>query len=444
MDILIKTTQLILSLSILIIFHELGHFIPAKIFKTRVERFFLFFDPWFSIFKKKIGDTIYGIGWIPLGGYIKISGIINENIDNCENNTIPNNWEFRSKKSWQKLIIMLGGVLTNILLSIIIFASLLFIYGETFLPVKNMKYGVVVNEIGLKIGIKNGDIIEKIDDKKVINFTDIPKGILLGNNILINRNGKIINLKIDNFKKRFLFDRKELGLFIAPRLPVVIENVYKKSAAYISGLKKNDKILAINSYYNITTDQINKIFNKYRGKKVKLLIDRNGIYIKKTLIISNKGIIGINIINNLEKIHKLFNLDKRNYSLSESIYYGIIKSWHVLIEQINFFKQIFNTNTNAYKQVGSIFSMVKVFSPKWDWNLFWIFTANLSIWLSFINILPIPTLDGGHTLFILLEFLLRKKISDNLINKINSISFIIMVFIMIIVISWDTFKNFIL
>lgn len=441
MDILIKTTQLILSLSILIIFHELGHFIPAKIFKTRVERFFLFFDPWFSLFKKKIGDTIYGIGWIPLGGYIKISGIINENIDNSENNNIPKYWEFRSKKSWQRLIIILGGVLTNILLSIMIFASLLFIYGETFLPVKNMKYGVVVNDIGLKIGIKNGDIIEKIDDKQVINFTDIPKGILLGNNIIINRNGKIINLKIDNFKKRLLFDRKELGLFIAPRLPVVIKSVYRKSEAYRSGLKTNDKILAINSYYNITTDQINKIFNKYSKKKVRLLIDRNGKYIKKIVKINNKGLLGISIINN---INKLINLDKRNYSLSESIYYGILKSWHVFTEQINFFKQIFNTNTNAYKQVGSIFSMVKIFSPKWDWNLFWIFTANLSIWLSFINILPIPTLDGGHTLFILLEILLRKKINEKLIEKINSISFIIMGFIMIIVIIWDTFKNFIL
>lgn len=441
MDILIKTTQLILSLSILIIFHELGHFIPAKIFKTRVERFFLFFDPWFSLFKKKIGDTIYGIGWIPLGGYIKIAGIINENIYNGENNSIPNYLEFRSKKSWQRLIIMLGGVLTNILLSIIIFTSLLFISGETFLPVKNMKYGVVVNDIGLKIGIKNGDMIEKIDDKKVINFTDIPKGILLGNNISINRNGKIINLKIDNIKKRFLFDRKELGLFIAPRLPVIIESVYKKSEAYTSGLKTNDKILAINSHYNITTDQINKILNKYSEKSVKLLIDRNGKYIKKIIKINKKGIIGVNIINN---INKALTIDNRIYSLSESIYYGILKSWHVFIEQISFFKQIFNTNTNAYKQVGSIFSMVRVFSPKWDWNLFWIFTANLSIWLSFINILPIPTLDGGHTLFILLEILLRRKINENLIDKINSISFIIMIIIMIIIISWDTFKNFIL
>lgn len=440
MDIIIKTTQLILSLSILIIFHELGHFIPAKIFKTRVERFFLFFDPWFALFKKKIGDTIYGIGWIPLGGYIKISGIINENYD--KNDTIPKSWEFRSKKSWQRLIIILGGVVTNILLSIIIFTLILFSYGETFLPVKNMKYGVVVNDIGRKIGIKNGDIIETIDNHKVINFSEIPKGILLGNTIRINRNGKIMNLKIDNLKKRYIFDRKEVGGFIGPRLPVVIESVLKKSEAYRSGLQINDQILAINSYNNITTDQIKTILNKYHDKRVKLLIERNGKYITKTLSLNNSRPLGISIINNLEKMNNL--LEKRNYSLLESIYYGILKSWHVLTEQINSFKQIFNIQTNAYKQVGSIFSMVKVFSPQWDWYLFWIFTANLSIWLSFINILPIPTLDGGYILFILLEIFLKKKINDNLIEKINSISFIIMMFIMILVLSWDTFKNFII
>lgn len=439
---LIKTIQLILCLTILVIIHELGHFIPAIIFNTRVERFFIFFDPWFSIFKKKIGNTIYGIGWIPLGGYVKISGMINENIDNNKKILPPKEWEFVSKTPLKKLIIMLGGISMNILLAIIIFSGILFLYGEQDFILNNKinKYGINVNKLGSKIGLKNGDIIKNIDNKYINNLKKLHISIILGNNINILRNNKLINIKLDNEKKKILFDRKEIDLFILPRLPVIIKNIIKNSNAYKIGLKSNDEIISINSKSYVSLNQINKILFKQSNNYINTIIKRNNKYIKKILKVDKYGNIGAIFIN-FNDLN--INFVEKKYNLLDSISKGIQKTWDIFTEQFNFFKQIFNLKTNAYKQIGSIFSIAKVFSPQWNWILFWNITATLSIWLAFINLLPIPSLDGCHALFIFIELLFKKKINENIVEIINIIGFIILMIFMLIIIIWDTFKNLI-
>ncbi|WGH27273.1 MAG: RIP metalloprotease RseP [Candidatus Bostrichicola ureolyticus] len=419
-----KLIQLILSISIIIIIHELGHFIPAKLLGTRVEKFFLFFDPGFALFKKKIKDTVYGIGWLPLGGYIKISGLITQS-NNTKN-------DFYSKSSWKKLLIMLGGVIANILLSIIIFSLMIFNYKEIYLPVKNMKYGIVVNSIGRNLGLKNGDYILYVDGKKIKKFTDLPKSIILGNSIIINRMGNIITLPItDNQKRIFFSNLKKIDLFIKPRIPTIIGQILSNAD---KRLKIGDKIIAINSKPVNFLDQLKEILSKLPKKKYIILsINRNGNLLK---LITTQNSLNVIFTGN-------FQMEKINYNLIESIPAGIIKTWDSLKTQINFFKQVFKLKTQAYKQVGSFFSIANVFSPKWNGEIFWLLTATLSIWLAFLNILPIPSLDGGYVFFILLEMIIGKKLNDKFIENTITIGFMFLTFLMFIILIWDFFKNFI-
>ncbi|WP_185873760.1 RIP metalloprotease RseP [Blattabacterium cuenoti] len=433
-SIIVRFMQLILCISILIVIHELGHFLLSKIFKVRVERFFLFFDPWFSIFKKKIGDTIYGIGWIPLGGYVKIAGMLTEKKEN-------KNWEFCSKSSIQRLLIISGGIIFNVLLSIFIFSFLLFKYGDIYLPTKNVKYGIEVDSLGERIGLKNGDNILFINGKYIPYFNDIPKSILLGNSITIDRMGKIIHLSLNDEKKRFLFERKKSNFFIQPRVPPIINYVIKNSIADKYGLKNNDEILAINSEFILFADQLKNILYKYKNQTVFLSINRNSILIKKKIFLDKNGILGIFLKNFLD-LNKIFLLEKNNYSLIQSFPYGIKKTWSILKDQIFFFKNIFSFKTKAYKQIGSFFSIAKEFSSQWNWNIFWILTGTLSIWLAFLNLLPIPSLDGGYILFIIIEMITTKKIKEKILERYTIFGFIIISLLMMMVIIWDIFKVF--
>lgn len=441
MDSLIKAAQLILSLSILIVLHELGHFIPAKLFKTRVERFFLFFDPWFALFKKRIRGTLYGIGWLPLGGYVKIAGMIDESLDKYHTHHPPQPWEFRSKPSWQRLIIMLGGVILNALLAIMIFSGLLFYYGETYLPTKNMKYGIAVDSVGRQLGLENGDFVHAVDGQYIERFKDLPKAIILGKNITVDRMGRMINIPLNDNKKRILFDRKELSLFITPRIPVIIKEVVKSSGADKAGLKAGDEIAAINSEPVLFSDQVREILSQYKNTTITLFINREGELFERTAHIDTRGLLGIGF-SEVKDLYKIFKIEKKNYSFLESLLTGVARTRETLMSQINFFKQIFNTETKAYKQVGSIFSIAKIFSPQWDWEIFWGLTATLSIWLAFLNLLPIPALDGGYVLFTLVEMITGKKTNEKFLERAITSSFILMAFLMIIVLSWDTFRNF--
>ncbi|WP_185859797.1 RIP metalloprotease RseP [Blattabacterium cuenoti] len=437
-SIFVRSIQLLLSISILILIHELGHFLLSKAFKVRVERFFLFFDPWFSIFKKKIGQTIYGIGWLPLGGYVKISGMMkNEEIDYSS----AKDWEFRSKSAIKRLLIVSGGILSNVLFSIIIFSFLLFKYGDTYLPTKNVKYGIEVDYLGKKIGLRNGDNILLVNGKYIPYFNDIPKAIILGNSITIDRMGKVIHLSLNDDKKRFFFDRKEFSFFIKPRVPPIINYVVKNSGAYKSGLKNNDEILAINSEFLLFSDQLKDILSKYKNQTILISINRNGRLLQKEVFLDQKGFLGIYLKNFME-MDNIFLFEKNNYSIIESFPYGAKRTWNVLKNQIFFFKNVFHIKTKAYKQVGSFFSMAKEFPSQWNWGIFWTLTATLSIWLAFLNLFPVPSLDGGYILFILIEMITKKRINERIFEHCTIIGFLIISLMMVLVIIWDIFKVF--
>ncbi|WP_185876735.1 RIP metalloprotease RseP [Blattabacterium cuenoti] len=440
-SIIIKLIQLLLSISILIVIHELGHFILAQIFKVRVERFFLFFDPWFSIFKKKIGHTTYGIGWLPLGGYIKISGIIKDEKTFLKSS--EKNWDFRSKSAIKRLLIISGGIIFNILLSVFIFSCFLFNNGEECLPTKNIKYGIEVDSLGRKIGFKNGDKIIFVNNKYVPYFNDLPKEILLGNSVTVNRMGKIIKISLNN-KKKFFFDRKKISFFIKPRVPPIINYVVKNSQAEKYGLKNNDEILAINSKLIVFSDQLRDFFlsKNYKNKDVIVSVNRNGKFLQKKISLDSEGVLGI-LLKDFTDLNYIFPFQKKKYSFFESIFHGMKKSLDVLKNQIFFLKNIFHVETKAYKQVGSFFSMAKEFPSEWDWNVFFTLTATLSIWLAFLNLLPIPSLDGGYILFILIEIIIGKKINEKIIDQCTIIGFITISLIMITIIIWDIFKIFI-
>ncbi|WP_185867052.1 RIP metalloprotease RseP [Blattabacterium cuenoti] len=438
-SILIKSIQLLLSISILVIVHELGHFILAQIFKVRVERFFLFFDPWFSILKKKIGHTIYGIGWLPLGGYVKISGMI---IDDKNVVSENKNWEFCSKSAWKRLLIISGGIIFNILLSISIFSLLLFKYGETYLPTKNVKYGIEVDSLGEKIGLKNGDKILFVNGKYIPYFNDIPKEIIFGHSMTVDRMGNIIKLSLNDDKKKFLFDRKEFNFFIKPRVPPIINYVVKNSEAEKYGLRNNDEILAINSEFVLFSDQLKDLLLKYKNRNILISINRNGKLIQKEIFLDSKGILGI-FLKNFMDLDQIFLFEKKNYSIFHSILHGTKKAWDVLKNQIFFFKNVFHIETKAYKQIGSFFSIAKEFPSKWNWDIFWTLTATLSIWLAFLNLFPIPSLDGGYILFIMIEMITRKKVNENIIERCTIYGFVIISLIMMLIIIWDIFKVFI-
>ncbi|WP_185853241.1 RIP metalloprotease RseP [Blattabacterium cuenoti] len=437
-SILVKSIQLLLCISILIVIHELGHFTLAQIFKVRVEKFFLFFDPWFSLFKKKIGHTIYGIGWLPLGGYVKISGMMTDK----KSVSSKKNWEFSSKSAIKRLLIISGGIIFNILLSIFIFTCLLFKYGETYLPTKNVKYGIEVDSLGEKIGFKNGDKILFVNGKYIPYFNDIPKAILLGNSVTVDRMGKVIKLSLNNNKKRFLFDRKKISFFIKPRVPPIINHVIKNSDADKYGLKNNDEILAINSEFILFSDQLKDLLSKYKNENIVISINRNGKLIQKEIFIDSKGIFGI-YLKNFMDLDQIFSFEKMNYSFFESIPHGVMKSLDVLKNQIFFFKNVFHIETKAYKQIGSFFSIAKEFPSKWNWDIFWTLTGTLSIWLAFLNLFPIPSLDGGYILFILIEMITKKKVHEDILERCTIFGFVIISLIMIFIIIWDIFKVFI-
>ncbi|WP_185855433.1 RIP metalloprotease RseP [Blattabacterium cuenoti] len=436
----IKSIQLLFSISILIFFHELGHFFLAKLFKVRVERFFLFFDPWFSLFKKKIGDTIYGIGWLPFGGYVKISGMVNN--EKKDKLITENTCKFYSQTSIRRLLIISGGIIFNAILSILIFTFLLFKYGEINIPIENAKYGIETDALGKEIGLKNGDVILSINGKKIKYFNEIPQEIFIGNIIIVNRMGKIMKLYLNNSKKSLIFDRKYTTLPIKPRIPSVISYIFKNSIAEKYKLKIDDEILSVDTGEILFYDQIKEALFRQRNETFLISINRDGDFMQKKIHMNSKGILGV-CLKTFMDLDDIFFFERKHYSIFDSIYHGFMKTWYVLKNQILFFKNVFHIETKAYKQVGSFFSIAKEFPSKWNWEIFWNFTATLSIWLAFINLFPIPSLDGGYIFFIIIEMLIGKKLNEKFIERCTILGFLLVSFMMLSIIIWDIFKVFI-
>ncbi len=444
--ILIKTIQFFLSLSILIVLHELGHFIPAKLFKTRVEKFYLFFDVKFSLFKKKIGETVYGIGWLPLGGYVKIAGMIDESMDTEAMKEEPKPWEFRSKPAWQRLIIMLGGVTVNFLLAVIIYIGMAFAYGDQYIPMDSLKDGVNVleKEIGDKIGIQTGDKILAVDGNKIEDFNGVFMEIVNGNAITIERNGSIIEQQIPiDFIATLLKDEDKIR-FLSPRIPFVVGEVSPNSQNKDSGLKPKDKILEIAGEPIKYFDEAKPILDRFKGDRINLTVLRDkGSRTQIPVVISDSATIGVALgglsYEDLEA-DGILRLKTKSYSFVESIPAGIDKGVTTLSSYVKQLKKIFNPETGAYKGVGGFAAIGGLFPDTWNWAAFWNTTAFISIILAFMNILPIPALDGGHVMFLLFEMVTGRKPSDKFLEYAQMTGFFILILLLLFANGNDLYK----
>lgn len=447
MEILIKASQFILSLSLLIVLHELGHFIPAKLFKTRVEKFYLFFDYKFSLVKKKIGETVYGIGWIPLGGYVKISGMIDESMDTEQMALPPQPWEFRSKPAWQRLIIMLGGVFVNFVLGIFIYIMLMWSYGEQYLPNDNVKDGVWVQDsLAMNLGLQTGDKILSVDGQKVKKFSGLSLEFINGNNFQIERNGEVIEKVIPTDFISQLMDRgKDAGPFLYPRYPFTIGRVPEDSQNKDAGLKPKDIIQSINGTPLKFYDEADTVLSDYKGQEVTATILRGKKTEEISLNINEDGKLGVVFttvpFKDLERLG-YYNLADVEYSFTEAIPAGWNKSWKTLTDYIKQLKKIFNPSTGAYKGLGGFISIGSIFPDEWSAESFWNITAFLSIMLGFMNLLPIPALDGGHVVFTLWEMITGKKPADKFLEYAQVVGFVLLIALLLFANGNDIFRLF--
>ncbi len=444
MDTLITVAQVILSLSILVTLHECGHFFPARWFKTKVDKFYLFFDPWFSLWSTKRGDTEYGIGWLPLGGYVKIAGMIDESMDKEQMKGPVQPWEFRAKPAWQRLVIMLGGVTVNFILGFFILAMLFWYYGTEYIPSDQITEGIYVDSIGYEMGLRDGDRILKIGDTDFEKFkpSSLIKEVVINeaNSIALIRNGKPTTVEIDpkyvgllsgqTGKDNFVFDA---------RIPMpVIEQLVEGSTGEKLGLKEGDQIIAVNNNPIVYRHEFNELFNASKGADVQLNVIRNqsdSITLSGTLPSPKEYVRGIgwsagNITPAIEK-----------YGFLESFPLGYKSGISFLGDQIKAFKLMGQGKINPNESLGSVISIGKMFGTTWDWQRFWRMTAILSLILAVMNLLPIPALDGGHAVFLLWEWITGIKPSDKVMEYTTTAGFFILIALMIYVLGLDFMRH---
>lgn len=445
MEIIIKASQFILSLSLLIVLHELGHFIPAKLFKTRVEKFYLFFDYKFSLVKKKVGETVYGIGWIPLGGYVKISGMIDESMDTEQMKQPAQPWEFRSKPAWQRLIIMLGGVFVNFVLGIFIYIMLMYSYGEQYLPNDNLTDGVWVQDsLALNLGLQTGDKILTVDGKKIKKFANLSLEFINGNDFEIERNGEVLQKEIPtDFIAQLMERGKDAGPFLYPRYPFVIGQISEDSPNTESALETRDILTSINGISIKYYDEAKNILNKYKGQEITATVLRNNSVKEVNLQVTEKGALGVVFttvpLTDLEKLG-YYDLANIKYSFVEAIPAGFNKSWKTLTDYVKQLKKIFNPSTGAYKGLGGFISIGSIFPDEWSAVSFWNITAFLSIMLGFMNLLPIPALDGGHVVFTLWEMITGRKPGDKFLEYAQLVGFVLLIALLLFANGNDLFR----
>lgn len=443
MEIVIKLSQFLLSLSLLIVLHELGHFIPAKLFKTRVEKFYLFFDVKFSLLKKKIGETEYGIGWLPLGGYVKIAGMIDESMDKEQMALPPQPWEFRSKPAWQRLIIMLGGVTVNFILAIIIYIGMAYVYGNTYIANSELKDGVWVSSpVGEELGFKTGDKIIAVDGKKVEKFNDVPYSVNFAKKVTVERNGAAqeIQIPVDVLDKVMKDERRYLDL----RIPFVVGSLSEDSPN-LNNLEQGDMILSMDGKKMRYADEVLAFNSANPGRTIDAVVFRKEKEENIKLALTKDGKLGVrpgNVkIDNLEKLG-YYNISRETFSFLESFPAGIQRSKDELGRYITQLKAIVNPETGAIKGVGGFYAIFNVFPSVWNWEYFWGITAFLSIMLGVMNLLPIPALDGGHVMFLLFEIITRKKPSEKFMERAQVAGFFILIALVLFANGNDIYKAF--
>ena len=420
----VKTIQLLMSLSLLIILHELGHFIPARIFKTRVEKFFLFFDVKFALIKKKIGETTYGIGWLPLGGYVKISGMIDESMDKEQMLQPAKPWEFRSKPAWQRLIIMLGGVTVNLVLGFLIYMMILFVWGKYTLSSYDLPLGLNPSPVVAELGFQSGDQILNVNGKPLENVLEINKYFLLRgiNEVSVKRKtGEITTISIPKNIGNRMFESGEMFPF-SPVFPAILDSIVPGSPAGLNGLKPGDKILYVNGASVENWDDFKENMSE-ESKKINLVIDRDNKSLNFEIVTSESGTLGVYPKSDF------FNFKLETLNFGESIIEGFDYGYWTLRDYIAQFKYIF-TKKGA-SQLGGFGAIGNMFPGQWNWKGFWSSTALISIILAFMNILPIPALDGGHVMFLFYEIITGRKPNDKFLEYAQMFGFLLLLTLVI-------------
>jgi len=439
---LIKAGQFIVSLSVIILLHEMGHFLPAKWFKCRVEKFMLFFDAGFTLFKKKIGETVYGLGWLPLGGYVKISGMIDESMDKEAMKLPPQPWEFRSKPAWQRLVIMIGGVTMNAILAFVLFAVILQVWGDTYLPPQNVPYGIYADSLGQKLGLRDGDLIMALDGKPVKNEGKVVVDIYTHEvkNLQVQRDGQMIDIPVPR-EFMGLLSHSHMEGFIELRIPAIVDSV-DASMAVISGgeLKKGDRVISVagqaTPFYNDFAD----VKTKHKNETVDLGLLRGKDSVHVQAHLDSAGRVGFAPDADYEHFMTFVT---HKYGFFESFPAGARKSVEVMNDYISNLRILFtNKNVKTQDNLGSVISIGSVYSAQWDWERLWSLTAFLSVILGFMNILPIPALDGGHILFLLVEMITGRKPGDKFLEYAQIAGMILLLGLMAYALGLDVFRLF--
>lgn len=432
---MVKFGQLFLSLTILITLHEFGHFFFAKKFKCRVEKFYLFFDflfPFagllnFSLFKKKIGDTVYGLGWFPFGGYVQIAGMVDEQMDKATLEKEPEPWEFRAKPAWQRMLIMMGGILVNLILGIFIYWMVFFFWGKSTVPVDKLTYGISCDSTALSMGLRDGDIVSSVNGEPITNLNRVEIEIVMNKatNMEVMRDGQKVTIPISADNVSTILRNLKKSDFIGVRMPTEVAEVTKTSYAEAAGLKKGDLIVAVSNVATPFYHEFRRELAKNRGKEVELAVLRGIDTVRLKSKVTSEGTVGFRPL-----AEKYFPTQEFKFGFFESLKEGLSFGAENLVMQAKQLVVIF-TVKDAHKQVGGFYSMYKNMNEEWDWHAFWMFTGFLSLVLAFMNFLPIPMLDGGYILFLLIEIVSRRKVPEKVLYYANYVGLVLILALMV-------------
>ena len=434
---LIQISQFILGLSLLVVLHELGHFIPAVAFRTRVEKFYLFFNPWFSLFKTNIRGTEVGIGWLPLGGYVKIAGMVDESMDTEGLAEEPKPYEYRSKKPWQRLIIILGGVTVNFIVAVVIYAGMGAYYGEKYVDTADLKGGVWATEVAQSMGMKSGDVPVAVGGREIARFDEVSVEMLLGSgsSLTVLRDGERVDLPITQAFVAKAIEEKAPWMF--PRVPYVVKEFAAGSPAEDAGMAKGDALVALNGESLTYFDEYLERIPGLAGQEVTITVDRAGERLDLPVTVSDEGKIGVYYQDNLAAF---FPVKTETHSGVSALPYGWSRAVSTLSSYARQIKLMFQPETGAYKEAGGFLTILKQYPSTWDWEHFWGFTAFLSLALAFLNVLPIPALDGGHAVFAIIEWVTGRAPSTRVMEVAQMIGFFLLLALFVLANGNDLFK----
>ena len=439
MEILIKIIQVLMSLSLLVAIHEFGHYIVARIFKIRVEKFYIFFDPWFSLFKWKKGETEYGIGWVPLGGYVKIAGMIDESMDLEQMKAPIQPYEFRAKPAWQRLMVMLAGVTMNVLLAMLIYTGIRYVYGESYLRNEDAKWGYTFSEAGERLGFRDGDKVISVDGEVLDGVNDLRNKLLLtegGREVVVNRGGEQVSINISFDDLLQMRRNREYETLYELRFPFIIDSIASESAL-TAGLESGDEIVAFNDVEGVDAVQIvTELLPQIKGDTVALKVNRAGSEVELRVPVNAEGKMGVVFRGDLIKPHT------REYGFFEAIPAGIKMAGQTIANYWEQLKLIFTPKTKMYEELGGFIAIGNIFPSEFDWLHFWTMTAFLSIMLAVLNVMPIPGLDGGHALFTLWEMITGRKPSEKFLEIMQYIGLMILLALLVYANGNDIYRLF--